>query len=147
MSHHKQMIQLAIDEGRRYQTPFAAVITMGMEVAATTHHTTGDDDPTAHAIVNGLRELANLTREITFPGYTLYSTVEPCLMCAGACMHSQLGEIYFGITQKSAAEILGFDHQDSFPLFRQYAPAIAIHPDMEEAKVRQLFLDAANKDW
>ncbi len=53
-------------------------------------------DPTAHAEVMALRSAAELLGNYRLPGCTLYVTLEPCVMCAGAIMHARIGRVVFG---------------------------------------------------
>lgn len=53
-------------------------------------------DPTAHAEVMALRDAARGLSNYRLPGCTLYVTLEPCAMCAGAIMHARIGRVVFG---------------------------------------------------
>jgi tRNA(adenine34) deaminase len=53
-------------------------------------------DPTAHAEIQALREAAQRVGNYRLPGTTLYVTLEPCIMCAGAIMHARVGRLVFG---------------------------------------------------
>jgi tRNA(adenine34) deaminase len=53
-------------------------------------------DPTAHAEIVALREAATLLRNYRLPECSLYVTLEPCCMCAGAIMHARLARLVFG---------------------------------------------------
>lgn len=53
-------------------------------------------DPTAHAEVMALRDAANRLGNYRLPQSTLYVTLEPCVMCAGAIMHARVGRVVFG---------------------------------------------------
>lgn len=52
-------------------------------------------DPTAHAEIQALRAASTLAQNYRLPGATLYVTLEPCLMCAGAMMHARIDRIVF----------------------------------------------------
>ena len=54
------------------------------------------NDPTAHAEIATLREAASALRNYRLPGCTLYVTIEPCAMCAGAILHARLARLVFG---------------------------------------------------
>lgn len=53
-------------------------------------------DPTAHAEVMALRAAASRVGNYRLPGATLYVTLEPCVMCAGAILHARLSGVVFG---------------------------------------------------
>jgi len=52
--------------------------------------------PTAHAEIVALRAAAQKLRNYRLPGSTLYVTLEPCVMCAGAIIHARVGRVVFG---------------------------------------------------
>lgn len=56
----------------------------------------GRHDPTAHAEIVALRDAAARVGNYRLPGCTLYVTLEPCVMCAGAMMHARIGRVVFG---------------------------------------------------
>ena len=53
-------------------------------------------DPTAHAEISALRDAGLKTGNYRFPGTSLYVTVEPCIMCMGAIIHSRVAHVVFG---------------------------------------------------
>jgi tRNA(adenine34) deaminase len=53
-------------------------------------------DPTAHAEIQALREAAQRLGNYRLPGASLYVTLEPCVMCAGALMHARVARVVFG---------------------------------------------------
>jgi tRNA(adenine34) deaminase len=53
-------------------------------------------DPTAHAEVAALRDASTRLANYRIPGCTLYVTLEPCTMCAGAMMHARISRVVFG---------------------------------------------------
>ncbi|GAA4334931.1 nucleoside deaminase [Variovorax defluvii] len=85
---------------RRGNRPFGAVIVSAEgEVLAEAYCNTAETgDVTGHAETNAVRMLANrgLSRD-ALAGATLYSSAEPCLMCAGAIFWSNIGRVVFGI--------------------------------------------------
>ena len=56
----------------------------------------GSNDPTAHAEIVALRDAAQKTANYRLSGATLYVTLEPCLMCAGAMIHARIARLVFG---------------------------------------------------
>jgi tRNA(adenine34) deaminase len=62
-------------------------------------------DPTAHAEIIALRDAARATGNYRLTGATLYSTIEPCAMCAGAIVHARLGRLVYGAPDPKAGAI------------------------------------------
>ena len=56
----------------------------------------GQHDPSAHAEIMALRDAARRERNYRLPGSTLYVTLEPCPMCAGAIVHARVERVVFG---------------------------------------------------
>ena len=73
------------------EVPVGAVVVIDGEIKGRGHNAviTGND-PTAHAEVVALREAAKVTGNYRLTGAVLYSTIEPCAMCAGAIVHSRI---------------------------------------------------------
>ena len=62
------------------------------------------NDPTAHAEVLALRQAANLVSNYRLPGTSLYVTLEPCSMCAGAIVHARVDHVIFAaLDEKTGA--------------------------------------------
>jgi len=53
-------------------------------------------DPTAHAEIMALRAAASIQDNYRLPGTTLYVTLEPCMMCAGAMVHARIDRLVYG---------------------------------------------------
>ena len=56
----------------------------------------GSHDPTAHAEIQSLRAAASKVQNYRLPGTTLYVTLEPCPMCAGAIVHARVQRVVIG---------------------------------------------------
>ncbi len=54
-----------------------------------------DNDPTAHAEINVLRLACNIEKNYRLPGTTIYTTLEPCVMCMGAIIHARVDRLVF----------------------------------------------------
>jgi tRNA(adenine34) deaminase len=78
--------------------PVGAVVVdaAGTMLAQARNRRVGDSDPTAHAEVLALRAAARRRGSWRLDGCTVYVTLEPCAMCAGAIMHARLARLVFG---------------------------------------------------
>jgi tRNA(adenine34) deaminase len=97
----------ALEEAReaagRGEVPIGAVLVRGGEALAKAgNRRETDRDPTAHAEVLVLREGARRLRSWRLEGCTLYVTLEPCAMCAGAIVLARLPRLVFGAADPKA---------------------------------------------
>jgi tRNA(Arg) A34 adenosine deaminase TadA len=75
----------------------AVILDRHGRVVAEGHSTVASDrDPTSHAEINAIRMAARRLGRFHLPDCTLYSTLEPCSMCLGACTWAGLGQVVFG---------------------------------------------------
>ncbi|MEA5604127.1 nucleoside deaminase [Nostoc sp. UHCC 0252] len=90
-------MHLALAEAKKGDAPYGAVIVINNEVVAVAHNTVKrDNDPSAHAEINVIRSLTAKLKSLSLEGYSIYTTGEPCPMCATACVWSGLSEIVYG---------------------------------------------------
>jgi len=79
------------------EVPVGAVLVADGAVLATGRNAPIEAaDPTAHAEIQVLRESAHKVNNYRLPGTTLYVTLEPCAMCAGAMVHARVERLVFG---------------------------------------------------
>ncbi|WP_233205223.1 tRNA adenosine(34) deaminase TadA [Alkalicaulis satelles] len=81
------------------ETPVGAVIVdpaSGEIIAEAGNAPIGDIDPTGHAEIRALRQAAAKRGNYRLTGLTLYVTLEPCAMCAGAISHARIGRLVYG---------------------------------------------------
>jgi tRNA(adenine34) deaminase len=79
------------------EVPVGAVVVKDGEVIATGfNQPISRHDPTHHAEIAALRAAATAVGNYRLPGCTLYVTLEPCVMCAGAMMHARIARVVFG---------------------------------------------------
>jgi tRNA(adenine34) deaminase len=89
----------ALELARAGDTMFGAVLVRRGEVVAEAHNTVGlTHDPSAHAELNVIREYCGRQGVGSLSGYALYTTAEPCPMCAGLCAFVELSEVVFGVS-------------------------------------------------
>lgn len=63
-------------------------------------------DPTAHAEIQALRAACAFVGNYRLPGATLYVTLEPCAMCAGAIIHARVDRVVFAATEPKAGAVM-----------------------------------------
>ncbi len=74
----------------------ALVVRDGEVIGEGWNHPIGSHDPTAHAEVAAMRDAAARVGNYRLTGATLYVTLEPCLMCAGAMVHARIQRLVYG---------------------------------------------------
>ena len=115
----EQMIKLAVDLGRQGAEagaggPFGAVVARGSEVIGQGYNAVvATNDPTAHAEVTAIRAASQALGQPHLTGTTLYTSCEPCPMCAGAAMWARVDRVVFASTRDDAREFGRFD-DDAF---------------------------------
>jgi len=99
---------LALNEARRAaamdEVPVGAVVVDkdGAVIGRGYNHPISADDPTAHAEIVALREAARVIGNYRLMGATLYCTIEPCTMCAGAIVQARVARLVFGAPDPKA---------------------------------------------
>ena len=104
---HKIWMARALDEARRARdhgdVPVGAVVVRDGEVIAAAHNRRElEQDPTAHAELIAVRSAAAVLGSWRLEGCSLYVTLEPCTMCAGAVVLSRLPELVYGAADPKA---------------------------------------------
>lgn len=95
--HMRRALELAEAASRAGEVPVGAVLvgTDGEVLGDAGNAPIGLDDPTAHAEILALREAGRRVGNYRLPGTTLYVTLEPCVMCAGAIVHARVARLVF----------------------------------------------------
>ena len=147
MNMHEAMMRLALEEAQKAfeqnEIPVGAVIARNGEVIAAAHNLREQmGDPTAHAEVLVIREAAKKLGSRRLTGCTLYVTLEPCPMCAGALVMAGLDSCYFGAKdeRQGCAESVYALTMD--PAFYHRLPCIGGLLEEEAAELlRRFFLE------
>jgi tRNA(adenine34) deaminase len=97
----------AREAARAGEVPVGACVVSreGALLAAAGNRTRTDCDPTAHAEVLALREAARRVGNYRLTGAVLYSTVEPCAMCAGALVQARVARLVYGARDERAGAV------------------------------------------
>lgn len=122
MADEQFYMQQALQEARKAteagEVPVGAVVVCRDRIIARAHNLTETlNDVTAHAEMQAITAAANALGGKYLTDCTLYVTVEPCVMCAGAIAWSQMGKLVFGAVDEKRG-------------YRRYAPQ-ALHPKTE----------------
>jgi tRNA(adenine34) deaminase len=105
-----QAMQAALDEARQSaeagEVPIgAAIVREGAIIARGQNRVLRDLDPTAHAEIVALRTAAAAIGNYRLMGCTLYVTLEPCAMCAGAMIHARMDRLVFAAADPKAGAV------------------------------------------
>jgi tRNA(Arg) A34 adenosine deaminase TadA len=93
----RNALDLAREAVKRNEVPIGALVVRdGSILAAATNRTVRDQDPTAHAELLAIREASSRLDNWRLDECTLYVTLEPCAMCAGAMVLSRVKRVVFG---------------------------------------------------
>lgn len=110
-----------IEKGRG--GPFGAVLVKdGKIIAEGTNLVTRNNDPTAHAEVEAIRNACKSLNQFDLSGLTLYSSCEPCPMCLSAAYWARIKLIFFANSRHDAAAI-GFSDEDIYEEFNKSSEA------------------------
>lgn len=102
----REALAAAREAARHGDVPIGALVVYGGDVIATaSNRTLRDQDPTAHAEVLALREAARMRGSWRLTECTLYVTLEPCAMCAGAVVLSRIDRLVFGAWDEKAGMV------------------------------------------
>lgn len=95
-----EALELAFEGSRLNEVPVGALVVLnGVVVGRGYNQPISQQDPTAHAEIVALRNAARTVGNYRLPGATLYVTVEPCAMCAGAIQHARIARVVFGASE------------------------------------------------
>jgi tRNA(adenine34) deaminase len=101
LDHDEAMMRLALEQAKKAEhndeVPVGAVVVLDGEIIAQAYNQPiARHDPTAHAEILALRAAGERVGNYRLTGATLYVTLEPCPMCAGAMVHARVGRLVYG---------------------------------------------------
>lgn len=147
----KRAIELSRQASRRGNEPFGAVLVKDHEIVMEgenqiyTRH-----DPTYHAELGLVRTFCQETGITDLSDYTLYSSCEPCFMCAGALVWAKLGRLVYGASDVDYCTIRGFaSNECSALIFRESPTAPAVTSGIlreEAAAVLRTYFEGGTHD-
>ena len=105
-----EYMQLAIEQAKAAallgEVPIGAVVVLDDRIlAAASNRTITACDPTAHAEIVALREAARKIKNHRLVGASLYVTVEPCAMCAGALVQARVARLIYGADEPKGGAV------------------------------------------
>lgn len=107
--HHwmRRALALAQAAAAAGEVPVGAVLVRdGQLIGEGSNRPIGRADPTAHAEILAIRDAAQRVGNYRLPGSTLYVTVEPCTMCAGALVHARVETLVYGAAEPKAGAVV-----------------------------------------
>jgi tRNA(adenine34) deaminase len=97
LSLMREALRLAAEGAGQGEVPVGAVVVKdGTIVGRGYNAPISEKDPSAHAEIRALREASQNLRNYRLEGCSLYVTLEPCAMCAGAIMHARIARLVYG---------------------------------------------------
>lgn len=140
-----QFMRAAIDEARdaaeRGEVPVGAAVVIGGEIVARAgNRTIADCDPTAHAEIVSLREAARAVGNHRLLGATMYVTIEPCAMCAGALIQARVARLVYGADDAKAGAVRScFSMLDHAQLNHRVEVMAGVMKDETASLLREFF--------
>jgi tRNA(adenine34) deaminase len=112
---HDFYMQLALQQAEEAlaenEVPVGCVILRGEQVIAAAHDQREQlRDPTAHAEMIAITQAAQSVNDWRLEGCTLYATLEPCCMCAGAILNARIPHVIYGATNPKAGAVQSLFH-------------------------------------
>lgn len=150
MQPSSELMQIAIDEA--YQGiqagdggPFGSVIVKDGEIVGQGHNRVlANNDPTCHGEMEAIRDACRNLGTHDLTGCELYTTAEPCPMCLGAVLWSNMDAVFYGCTREDSAEI-GFRDDAFYRQLNGEEETVSLR-EFDRGTCRQLFDDYAAGD-
>ena len=131
---------------RAGEVPVGAVIVVGGGIVGTGfNQPIGTADPTAHAEIVALQHAARTLRNYRLTGATLYVTVEPCLMCAGALVHARIATLVYGAPEPRAGAVRSVMQALDHPSLNHRVEVVAGVLEAECRELMQTFFNVRRK--
>lgn len=114
----REALGLADEARRAGEVPVGAVVVLNGEIVGRGYNRPiSTSDPTAHAEIVALRDAGQRVGNYRLAGASLYVTVEPCAMCAGAMMHARIATLIYGAPEPRAGAIESAMRVQEHPAF------------------------------
>ncbi|MFH1727467.1 MAG: tRNA adenosine(34) deaminase TadA [Pseudomonadota bacterium] len=98
---NEEYMTLALIEAKnaelKNEVPIGAIIVLEDKILSKKHNSViTNNDPSAHAEINAIKDACKKTGNYRLNGAVLYTTIEPCIMCAGAIINARIAKVVFG---------------------------------------------------
>src|SRR5262249_19948584 len=118
------------------EVPIGAVVVLAGEIIGRGfNQPIRADDPTAHAEIVAIRDAARHACNYRLTGASLYVTVEPCLMCAGAIVHARIATVVYGAAEPKSGAVVSTVQGGELPGHNHRFTIVA---GVREAECREL---------
>ncbi|MFT2098624.1 tRNA adenosine(34) deaminase TadA [Marinomonas sp. 2405UD66-6] len=102
----ERALELAGKAAGENEIPVGAIVVLDGEVIGEGYNSPISlCDPTAHAEIQAIRAACKKVNNYRLPGATLYVTLEPCSMCAGAIVHARIGRVVYAATEPKSGVV------------------------------------------
>ncbi|MEW6127436.1 MAG: tRNA adenosine(34) deaminase TadA [Acidobacteriota bacterium] len=105
-AYMKVALAEALQAAAEDEVPIGAIVVIDGEIKGRGHNRViQNHDPSAHAEIEALRDAARATGNYRLVGATLFSTIEPCAMCAGAIVQARVNRLVYGAIDEKAGAV------------------------------------------
>src|SRR5262245_20165723 len=102
----RRALEAAIEAGERGEVPVGTcIVSNGELLSVSGNRTRTDCDPTAHAEIVALRDASRIAGNYRLTAVDVYSTIEPCAMCAGALIQARVKRLIYGARDERAGAV------------------------------------------
>lgn len=106
----EKALKLAEEAAQNGDEPFGALLVKNEQIVMSgLNQVHTQSDPTHHAELGLIRQFCSENKVFDLSEYTLYTSCEPCCMCAGAMVWSHLGRMVYSLSHEALADIAGFN--------------------------------------
>ncbi len=139
----REALTAARSAGESGEVPVGTCVVVGSELLAVAGNLTrADCDPTAHAEIVALRRAAQELGNYRLTESTVYSTIEPCAMCAGALIQARVKRLVYGARDERAGAVESHFHIcDAAPLNHRIEVVTGVLENECRALMQEFFRD------
>lgn len=117
----QEALRLAEKAETKNEVPVGAIIVLDGEIIAEGFNQPRvQHDPTAHAEIIALRNAGQKINNYRLLNSTLYVTLEPCIMCAGAIIHARIKHLIYGAPDKKAGAVISQQKAFDYPFLNHH---------------------------